>query len=70
MSQEIKDTLSTAFIMKEIKGKQGAEENEWFADNADLIKAEILRIQDASDKEENMCEKLDQILPKLQDALD
>jgi len=45
-------------------------ENEWFADNADLIKAEILRIQEASTKEENMCEKLDQILPKLQDALD
>lgn len=70
MGQEVKDTLSTAFIMKEIKGKQAAEENEWFGDNADLMKAEIKRIQEASAMEEKMCEKLDLILPKLQDALD
>ena len=56
--------------MKEIKGKQAAEENEYFADNADLMKAEINRIKEAGDLEENMCEKPDSILPKLQDALD
>jgi hypothetical protein len=65
MSQDIKDTLSTAFLMKDIKGKQAAEENEYFADNADLMKAEISRIKEASALEEGMCEKLDAILPKL-----
>lgn len=37
MNQEIKDTITSAFLMKNIQGKNTAAEDEFFRDNHELM---------------------------------
>ena len=70
MSEGIKDTVVTAMMLREGTARLAAVEKECFADNRRLLKAEIARVQAATEREETLCGRLDEILPKLQDTLD
>lgn len=65
MDQEIKDTVITSMMLRESSANMVAIEKEHFVDNRRLIKGEIARVKAATEREENLSGRLDEILPKL-----
>ncbi len=70
MNQEIKDILITSMMMQENQCRKVGHDLEYFKDNQKLMRQEIARVKQATEREEGLCNKLDEILPKLQDTLD
>ena len=52
-------------MLRENSARKTVIENEYFKDNKKLIREEIVRVKAITDREEKLCEELDEILPKL-----
>jgi hypothetical protein len=65
MSQEIKDTVVTSMMLREGSARLVAIEKESLTDNRRLITGEIARVKAATEREEDLSGRLDEILPKL-----